>query len=164
MKTTEGVTRSFHSWLMLEPKSESQTDKCFYTENTVVDAYLNGKKEAVSQISKAIMLQLERNIDKSGTHTWDVISKLKNMGIEVKGAKLKIISWEKFEVLIFVSEKNLLDIKFVEVYDKISEFEAQFNSDDGYNIEFHFTDYSVNLNEKQLISDGFFLSHKLKSK
>jgi hypothetical protein len=133
-----------------------------YTEDHVIDAYLQGKKTGLESHHKALVKALEQNVDLCGNYTEQVFNFLKEQSIEPQDAFLKISKFDLFNVIICVPEKDFLNEKFFGVYDYISEFEVKNNSskDSTFQVEFSFLDFQDQYCVNTLNSDGYILRFK----
>jgi len=137
----------------------SSEDKLFSTDH-VIDAYLKGKNEGLEQQQRLIIEKLVSNIDKSGKYTTEVINFLKKKKLKPIAAFLKINSWDDFETLIIVPEKDFLNEKMLEVYKFISNLESRV-SEDMYQLEISFCNQDEKIDEDYIRSDGYVLKHKM---
>jgi len=149
---------------ILAPKNwefTSSEDKLFSTDH-IIDAYLKGKNEGLEQQERLIIEKLISNIDKSGKHTTQVINHLLKKGLNPTAAFLKINSWDNFETLIIISEKDFLSTKMLKVYEYISKLESKV-SEDMYYLQISFHSKDENIDEESIRSDGYILKHKMQN-
>jgi hypothetical protein len=141
------------NWVITEPNEN------YYSSDKVIDAYLQGKKEGLEQAQKAVFTLLENNLNKCHQLTSKIIAFLKIRKFSPLNAYLRILSFDVFEILITIPEKEFLDDHFLAIYEEVSQIERTERSD-FFNVTFTFSDSGVHFDEKHLQSDGFIFKNK----
>lgn len=131
----------------------------FFTGDQVIDAYLKGKRDGLKTYRKAMLNNLDKNVNECAKHTYAVIEHLKEKKMGQTSAFLKIDSWNNFHVLIGVKETDFLNPDFLKVYDYVSALEEEISTDT-LKVDFSFLDFVDEINEKRIGSDGFVLKLK----
>jgi uncharacterized FlaG/YvyC family protein len=147
------IKNSENNWVVTVTKDK------FYTCDEVIDAYIQGKKEGLEQIQKVALEKMIENIKKSGEFTTELLNFFHKEKFNPVSAYLKIISWNLYNVLITIPEEEYLSDRFLSIYEYISQFEEK-NKNDFYKLEITITDTN-NLNNKNIISDGYIFKHKM---
>jgi len=140
------------NWIITEPK------EVYFSSDKVIDAYMMGKKEGLEQAQKAMFSLLEKNLVKCHQLTSKISTILKKHKFNPVNAYLRIQSFDVFEVLITLPEKEFLADEFLFIYDEINQIETK-ESSDLFNVTFSFSDCGVDFDEKNLKSDGFTLKN-----
>jgi hypothetical protein len=130
-----------------------------YSTNQLIAAYEAGIARGMVGAQKLVQEKFFYNVDKTAEDTGKLVSKLQEYGINPSAARLKVISWDQFEVLIILPEKEYLDEKFDIVYNFVGELENA-THEEFYCITFKFLPETENTDVQKIMSDGFTLLHK----
>ena len=130
-----------------------------YSTNQLIAAYEAGIAKGISGMQKLVQEKFNVNIDKTANDTGKLIVKLQEYGIAPTSARLKVISWDQFEVLIILPEKEYLDEKFDIVYNFVGDLENA-TREEFYSISFKFLPETKDTDIQKIMSDGFTLLHK----
>lgn len=133
----------------------SEDGEKLFSADAVIDAYLKGKRDQLEQSQKAIIEKFESNLRQTSHHTEELISFLNSVQIRPFAAYLKVRSFDTFEVLVTLSERDFLSDEIERAYDYISNMEQRITQE-LYRITYHFTYHSENFNVSLLKSDGYF--------
>jgi hypothetical protein len=134
-----------------------------FSADAVIDAYLKGKSDQLEQSQKALMKQLETNIQKASGNTVKVLEYLSSQGLSPIAAHLKPTSFDSMEVLITLPEEDYLSEKITTIYEHVSTLEEAF-SEELYQINFSLTDETPHFNEALLKCDGYFWKKEVSGK
>jgi len=129
-----------------------------YSTNQLIAAYEAGYAKGLG-VQALVKEKFERNIGRSGSDTKKLISKLQEYGFTPAAARLKVVSWEQFEVLVTLSEVEYLDEKFESIYEFVGELENS-SREENYSINFRFCPELDGFDEQKVKSDGFTLHHR----
>ena len=144
----------------MECVAEIQTKKWIPTKredsisNQIIDAYLNGKKEGMEYYKILEANKLSDNINKSGIITVELINELYDNNFNPFGAYLRIISLDRFEIMITIPEEDYLKEDFLIMFDKISNIETA-SKDELFNVFFSFCSVNSYFDEHIVTSDGY---------
>jgi len=130
-----------------------------YSTNQLIAAYEAGIAKGISGMQKLVQEKFNANIDKTASDTGRLISKLQEYGVNPTSARLKVISWDQFEVLFILPEKEYLDEKFDFVYNFVGDLENS-TREEFYSISFKFLPETEDTDIQKIMSDGFTLQHK----
>ncbi|MGJ4787354.1 hypothetical protein [Leptospira koniambonensis] len=155
MKTLEEIIKSNH-WEIAVPKESD----LLYTSDHVINAYLQGKAEALEQNQRLQFAKLQENIAKSAELAGEVIVYAKSVNINPTAAFLKIDSWEDFVLLLTIPETEFLSQNILKVYDFTSSKEAEFNNK-LYSIEIVLANMNEHFDNECLVSDGYLLKYSV---
>lgn len=125
-----------------------------YSTDTVIDAYLKGKKDGLDEQQKAIQNIFAGNYRKSSQNTSELYKFLTSIDIIPVSAHLKFNSFVSFEVIVLLTEDDFLSNKMDKVYTWCREFQNRVE-EDSYRVCFSFIDFLEGFDFTQLISDGF---------
>ena len=139
---------------------KSEKAKNVVTNDEIIDAYLAGKKSGLEHSKKLALDKLKENIDKSAFLTSKMLDYLKSISISPISAHLKIKSFNRFTILITLSEDEFLSQKFLKAYKVAFEIEKETENDEYYDAMFMFSDRDEKkFNEDYIISEGYFLEY-----
>ena len=134
----------------IEPKTFSVDD--------VINAYIEGRKDGMSELEKIQHEKLLSNIEKLKELSLTFLDLLKAKKISCKSIKLKINTITNFEVLYLVSKEDFISSEFLDVY-KLSMAKKKEVASDTFQVDFMFMPYIENINEEKILSDGFIISY-----
>ena len=144
----------------MECVAEKQTKKWIPTNredlisNQLIDAYLNGKKEGMEYYKILEVNKLSDNISKSGIITVELINTLYGNNFNPIGAYLRIISLDRFEIMITIPEEDYLKEDFLAMFDEISNIETV-SKGELFNVFFSFCSVNGCFDEHIVSSDGY---------
>lgn len=127
-----------------------------FTSDQLIDAYLNGKKDALEATKRLIVDKLNNNIDKSGTITVNLLRLLKNKQFTPVDAYLRVNSLDSFDIMVSIPEDEMMKDEFSEMYNVISGLEEN-NRDEYYDALISFCPVNDCFEEINVLSDGFLL-------
>lgn len=130
-----------------------------YSTNQVIAAYEVGKTKGMTEAEQLLREKFEANIQKAGTDTRNLVEKLLEYGLHPTSARLRVSSWDLFEVLVTLSEAEYVGERFDDAYDVVNELENA-SRGDHYCISFRFCPEVDGFDEQKVKSDGFTLLHK----
>jgi hypothetical protein len=144
--------------VILENQTQSwiPTSKEDTFNNQLIEAYMNGKKEGMEQHQKLIFKKLEENIEKSGFITFELINMLKGRRFNPIDAYLRVNSWDKFDIMITVSEEDYLKEEFFFLFDVVSNVEKRYKVE-LFGIFISFCSINKHFDEQSVSSDGYSL-------
>ena len=142
------VEKQTQSWI---PTSKEDS-----LSNQLIDAYLNGKKDGVEQHQKLILNKLDENIEKSGSISLSLIKTLKENKFNPIDAFLRVRSWDRFDIMITVSEDDYMKEEFLEMFDVVSNIENS-SKDELYGVFISFCSINNFFDEQNVSSDGYLL-------
>ncbi|MES2387732.1 MAG: hypothetical protein V4543_07000 [Bacteroidota bacterium] len=131
-----------------------------YTNDNLIDAYLQGKKAGLSQGRKAMLDRLKSHINLSGKLTQELINYLKDHDFNPVSAFLKIEAVNNFIYLIVLPASEFESRRVLSAYDFISEFETKHESND-YRFLVSLCGSDEYFNEAAVRADGFTFKHTL---
>jgi len=140
-------------WVGPEPGDER------YGPNQMIGSFNAGIKTGFDRIAALADQQFEENRQKAGVLTRSVLEELTSKSFHPEFARLKIASWDEFEVLIALPKKEFLSDALLPLFDFTTELEQRV-TDASFSIVFHFFGKGENYNEKKVLSDGYLYSHK----
>lgn len=135
-----------------------------FTNDDVIDAFLKGKEEGFKEKKQLFIDKLNENINKSASFTEKMLTFLRQRKLNPISAHLKINAYNDFVILVTLPEKEFISEDFLVCYDFASTIEEETEKDKHYNIMFMFSDRDDTFNKSLLVSDGFFMDYKMKSK
>ncbi|MBE2255720.1 MAG: hypothetical protein IAE65_05920 [Ignavibacteria bacterium] len=130
-----------------------------FNEDDVIDAYLKGKEDGINSNFKALIKVLNENVQTTIMHRNELNNYLLKKSIQPVYAFLKIISVNMFELLTLIPSDKLIDEKFFEVYDFVTDYESKINNE-YYKLTFSFTKTGESFDFNALESDGFYLKYE----
>ena len=142
------VERQTQSWIL--------TSKEDSLSNQLIDAYLNGKKDGIEQHQKLILKKLEENIEKSGSISLRLMKTLKENRFNPIDAFLRVNSWDRFDIMITVSEDEYMNEEFLEMFDVVSNIEKS-SREELYGVFISFCSINKFFDEQNVSSDGYLL-------
>ena len=128
----------------------------FFTSDDLIDAYLYGKRTAFEETKRHAINQLNRNIDKSGEISFNLLRLLTHENFTPIDAYLRINSLENFDIMVTVPESDMISDVFLSMYDVVSNIEKQ-NKEDSYGVFISFCPVNNHFEEFNVSSDGFVL-------
>ncbi|VAW11201.1 hypothetical protein MNBD_BACTEROID03-1372 [hydrothermal vent metagenome] len=132
----------------------------FVTNDEIIDAYLAGGKSGLEHSKKLALDKLKENIEKSADLTSKMLEFLKSIKINPISSHLKIKSFNRFTILITLSEDEFLSEKFLEAYNIAFKMEKETKADEYYDVMFMFSErVPEKFNEDYIISEGYFLEY-----
>jgi hypothetical protein len=135
----------------------------YFGANQLIAAYEAGVAKGIMGAEKLLWEKIHQNIEKAGTDTKKLIDQLKQKGLDLISARLRVISWDQYEVLVTLSEKQFVGEEFEMSYDIVSELENS-SREEHYCISFRFCPEVKGFEEQRVKADGFILTHKALSK
>lgn len=133
-----------------------------FSADFVIQAYFKGKsdgaEESVEQKVKVLKKQFEANLDQAAKNTGKIYEQLKQKGMTPISAHLKTDTFDRFDILITVSEEDVLKESFHDIYQMTRAMEEAV-SEDGYNVSFSFINKSNQFDEDMLFSDGYIFTY-----
>ncbi|MBT1689114.1 hypothetical protein [Dawidia soli] len=125
-----------------------------WSSDTVIDAYLKGKKDGLDDHQKALQSVFAKNFEKSGKSTAKLFAFLSQQEITPISAHLKIDSLFSFEVVVLLNEADFLGEKMPGVYNWCITLQKE-EEEESFRICFSFIDVMDGFDFEQLRSDGF---------
>jgi len=145
-------------WTPPEPGEPS------FSGNQIIGAYEAGKKKGFEGASEKIQQMYEEkdkeNRGKAARDTATLIVQLQERHITLNSARLKVLSFGEYEVLVTLPEEVFVSEQFVGAFDLAAEIEEQ-AKDDFYSIKFVFSPEGEEFDQLAVMADGYVQLHKL---
>ncbi len=135
------------------------TNKSFSSDD-LINAYLVGKKQAIKATQEEKFDKLRKTVKRISDITIEFDKLLKEYGFRLQHNFLKIKNPTSFEILTFVREKDFLHKNFIEIYKKAVEIETKEQNENNISVQFIFSDWNKESDERLVFNDGFALKHK----
>src|SRR5690625_7536869 len=104
----------------------------------LIDAYIEGKEEAIHLEKQEIYRQLEHNMDRAGKATALLLSRMKELGMVAEEVFLRIDSWDALVMMVVLPESDFLKPEMLTLYQYVTHIE---NSENKKNYNFHISIY-----------------------
>jgi hypothetical protein len=129
-----------------------------FSEDQLIDAYLEGKKTGKDEIERLIIEKLNENIELIGTQAEELIKILKDSKFNPIMVSLRVKNFNDFDVLITIPETEFVRDGFEQMYGHTSEVEQKNKSQ--YQLTISFINQTKSTDIEKLKADGFILHHK----
>jgi hypothetical protein len=143
------------------PEVLNQGDEPRYSSDQLLDAYLQGKEEALSSHYRAHFKRFQTHFDKAAKACEDFALYMIENGVENVSVRLRIGGLDRFTAMFVVSPEDYFDESFDKIYQESVRRKKALNSGN-FDLGFIFTD-SDDLQERLLIADGFSLRYDAKA-
>jgi len=133
------------------------------TQSDLIKKYIEGLSDgywkAMSTMENELKGIFKNNIKRAQKIGEEVFRRLKEAGLEVDIAYMKIEPLEKFTILYQIDASFFYSDKIIEGYEIFSEFQKDNLNNDFY-IDLSFLPKKGEINNECLISDGFILHYE----
>ena len=130
-----------------------------YSPNQVIGSYNAGFRKGREAVDALIEAQFEKNLQRAGGLTTQVIEKLRLMSTHPISARLKDDSWREYEIVITIPQSEFIPDSFLSIYEFTGELEER-EEDENFKINFRFCGEGESFNKNKMISEGFGYFHK----
>lgn len=134
----------------------------FYSADQMIDAYFKGKMDQKNSDDQIMIEKLKENLNNAKKIVENLIRQLTAIKIKVKYTKLKITSVKDYEAIIVVAKSNFISPTFENAY-KLAIDTKKLENNQTFNIYFSFMPFSLKIDEKKLLADGYILSYEQKT-
>jgi hypothetical protein len=140
------------------PDSWEQQADASYSSNDLIDAYFKGKRDEKTQNEKILFEKLRQNIAEATKIAETFINTVKDKGIKILYAHLKIEDIGRFNFLFVVEEEHYFSDAFRDII-VLSQQIKKDRQTDTFQISFTFTHNSDKISEECIVSDGYILRY-----
>jgi hypothetical protein len=130
-----------------------------YSPNQMIAAYQAGLVKGVDNASKLIQDQFQRNLETSGIATKKLLDKMATLKLRALAARLRVESWDYFEILISLPEADWLSEAAMEMLDYSATVEEAADSE-FFHLVLHFCGVGEVFNQSLVEADGYVWTYK----
>ena len=136
------------------PQNWEEQKGASFSEDDLIDAYFRGKKEERTTNEKLLHKTFQNNLVTATGTAERFIHQVKEKGLNVIAALLKVEDVFMFRVMIVVSEDDYIADSFSDFILMSSTLKSEVDQDT-FTINFSFTYHSDNLSDDCLAADGY---------
>ena len=130
-----------------------------YSSNQVIAAFNAGVSKGVDNASKLIQEQFQRNLEVAATATKKLVEKMGTLNLRPTSARLRVESWDFFEILVTLPEKDWLSDAAMEMLDYSATVEQEAESE-LFHLVLHFCGVGEVFNQNLVEADGYVWTYK----
>jgi hypothetical protein len=128
------------------------------TNNDIINAYLEGRKDGKEDAFKEIVETLIVNLEAAQNISEAFYHSINQAGKHCFKAYLKVENIEEFRIIYLIETSFFYSEEIDSIYGKAIEIRKTKNKE-GFNISFSFLPYNQSLNESKLSADGYVLNY-----
>lgn len=130
-----------------------------YSPNQMIAAYQAGLVKGVDNVSKLVQEQFQRNFEIASSATKKLVDRMAMLNLHPLAARLRVESWDYFEILITLPEEHWLSEGAIELLDFSATVEEQASSE-SFHLVLHFCGVGPIFNESLVEADGYVWNYK----
>lgn len=142
------------------PQNWTREDTVF-TGDHLIDAYIKGKQDGKHEFMQILTRQLETNINIAAHAAEKLFDEAVKKQIKFKTIHLKADAITKFSALFITDKSDYVSDTFRDIFVTARKLKHEVESDSFY-ISFLFMAATGEIDERTLISDGYFLKYDKK--
>ncbi|MCU0375447.1 MAG: hypothetical protein MUF24_09075 [Chitinophagaceae bacterium] len=132
-----------------------------FTGDHLIDAYIKGKQDGKHEFIQILTRQLEQNISIAADAAEKLFDEAIKKQIKFKAIHLRADAITKFAALFITDKNDYVSDTFRDVFVTARKLKSELESDSFY-ISFLFMAATTDMDERTLISDGYFLKYEKK--
>lgn len=142
----------------LSPSYSDIAGEPLYSSDTLIDAYLQGKKDQRDDYAKILTEKLEANLNNAKHICEEMVKTVLEKKVKFEYVLLKVKDLTEFETVFVVAEDDFISDSFKGIYELFIKKKREVNGDT-FHFSFNIMPYSANISKEKLNSDGFILRY-----
>tara|TARA_R110002050_G_scaffold33007_2_gene84476 strand:- start:67037 stop:67513 length:477 start_codon:yes stop_codon:yes gene_type:complete len=130
-----------------------------FSSDDMIDAYLKGKKDLVTQNQQTLLDKLESNLKLAKDYSENIYNSINSQGFNCELLRLNIQDIYNFKTIFLINEDDFCNDKFLTIYEESIEIKKELIKNPTFEFTTVFTPNSEDIDVKSMLADGYNLSY-----